>query len=306
MIGPIALDEHGPAYSIGDPGIAASRVVPKPDERHWHRPDTVLDGVVIAGADRLPALDLRAASVRGLAHREYGRVRQDSYAFRVTSDHRYLLVGVADGVGAGSLSHVAADIAMIEGTRLLSEMLAGAEPDRLPWDRLFAELAGMIIKAGRSWLPRDGATTEREIASWMATTALFGVIELNRENDEYPVHLVRVGDCSAWLLRADGSWAPQQAIKNADEEIHTSATAALPVIGGALPPPVRTALRPGEALVLMSDGVGDPLVDGAGEVGRVLSGAWQRPPRDVDFAAQVGFAKRTYDDDRTVVAVWPR
>jgi hypothetical protein len=119
------------------------------------------------------------------------------------------------------------------------------------------------------------------------------------------VHLARVGDCSAWLLRADGSWAPQQAIKNADEEIHTSATAALPVLGGALPPPVRTALRPGEALVLMSDGVGDPLVDGAGEVGRVLSGAWRRPPRDVDFATQVGFAKRTYDDDRTVVAVWP-
>jgi hypothetical protein len=64
-------------------------------------------------------------------------------------------------------------------------------------------------------------------------------------------------------------------------------------------------VRPGEVLVLMSDGVGDPLVDGAGEVGRVLSGAWRRPPRDVDFAAQVGFAKRTYDDDRTVVAVGP-
>jgi serine/threonine protein phosphatase PrpC len=300
-------------YSIGNPGVAASRVVPKPDKRHWLRPDTVLDGLVIAGAEEDPVLELRAASVRGLAHREYCRVRQDAYAFRATPDGQYLLIGVADGVSAGELSHLAADWVVSSGTQALSRLLRTTAPDDLPWHSIFVDLASLITDRGSQTLARSGTAPEadserltgREVGEHMATTALFAVVDLCARPEGHTVHVMRVGDCSAWILRDEGDWVAMHPIKNADEQIHTSAVAALPAVSGGFSPPVRTTLSPGDALFLMSDGVGDPLADGIGEVGDFLANAWHRPPVDLDFAAQVGFARRSYDDDRTVVGVWP-
>jgi hypothetical protein len=56
----------------------------------------------------------------------------------------------------------------------------------------------------------------------------------------------------------------------------------------------------------MTDGIGDPLAAGTGEVGRFLTGVWSTPPASgLEFAAHVGFARRSFDDDRTAVAFWP-
>jgi hypothetical protein len=115
-----------------------------------------------------------------------------------------------------------------------------------------------------------------------------------------------LGDTSAWQLRPDREmpWESLREVKNAGSTIASSATAAVPLIPRQLPPPVSARLCPGEALVLMSDGVGDPLGGGTGEVGASLASAWRLPPDPLNFAAQVGFARRTFDDDRTVVAIW--
>ena len=55
----------------------------------------------------------------------------------------------------------------------------------------------------------------------------------------------------------------------------------------------------------MSDGVGNPLawVD---EVRTTLSRWWAAPPDIYDFGRQVGFARQTHVDDRTVVGLWKR
>jgi hypothetical protein len=51
-----------------------------------------------------------------------------------------------------------------------------------------------------------------------------------------------------------------------------------------------------------------PLGTGHGGVGNlfgeVLTGPWV--PSLIEFAHAVGFSRETFDDDRTVVAVWPR
>ena len=36
-----------------------------------------------------------------------------------------------------------------------------------------------------------------------------------------------------------------------------------------------------------------------------LAAWWARPPDPLTFAAQVGFARKTHVDDRTVVGIWP-
>ena len=85
--------------------------------------------------------------------------------------------------------------------------------------------------------------------------------------------------------------------------IATSAVHALPLIPSEPDSPMRVVVGPEDALVLVSDGIGDPLGDGTGEVGAFLASVWSRPPAALDFAAQVGFARKSYDDDRTAVAL---
>jgi hypothetical protein len=296
-------------YAVGDPGRAPAGVVPVADLAWPERPDTVVDGFSVTDAGDREVVRVRAASVRGLSHRWTGQVRQDEYGWRVTHDRRHLVVCVADGVSSGPLSHIAAGCAVRYGVDLLSRLLLDHEPADLPWDHVLHEVANVIVGTGVPMLwpgtENVAAVPIRAVAEQMATTALYAVVDLLPVDGRHDVTLVPVGDTSAWVLAGDGRWEPRQPVKNADAEVHSSSVFALPMTPAAPIAPVWTTVGAGEALVLMTDGVGDPLSGGTGEVGRFLARVWQRPPADLEFAAQVGFVRRTYDDDRTAFAVWP-
>lgn len=289
-------------YAVGEPGRAATEVVSVPDPENWHRRASVADGFVVRPEGGPPIAEVRAASLRGLSHRAYGRTRQDEYAYQLTPDGRYLVLCVADGLSSGSWSHYAAEVAARTGVTLLVSALAHTEPAELDWDRLVREVAGHIVAFARKRLPGGAELEVSEVAEWMSTTAVYAVAGLGDEVMD--VHVGSVGDSSAWVLTEQG-WEPMADVKNADADVHSSAVGALPLVPAQ--PVVRrhAQVEPGEVLVLMSDGVGDPLHTGTGEVGRFLAQSWRTPPDDLAFAAQVGFRKRSYDDDRTVVAVWP-
>jgi len=55
----------------------------------------------------------------------------------------------------------------------------------------------------------------------------------------------------------------------------------------------------------MSDGIGDALGSGTGEVGEFLAKVWRRPPSPLAFAAQAEFSRKSFDDDRTALVFWP-
>jgi serine/threonine protein phosphatase PrpC len=63
-------------------------------------------------------------------------------------------------------------------------------------------------------------------------------------------------------------------------------------------------LEPGGVLLLCTDGLALPLGDGGGDVGRLLARELASPPDVVDFARLLDFSRSTYDDDRSLVAVW--
>lgn len=296
-------------YVVGDPGRAASHTVPLPDEAHWDRHDTVLDGVTVR-AERRVLGELRAVSIRGLAHRHYGRVRQDEYSYRRTQDGRYLVMCVADGVSIGKHSHYAAMAATQRGTRKLVAHLRDGTPADLNWPAFISSVSDQIVRSGQKYLTSRGITdgtelTPREVANHLATTVLYAVLDLHAEQGAHRVDLCAVGDTSAWVLRADQEWEPLQPVKNEGATLYSSSVSALPASSPAQAVPMRTLVHPGEALVLMSDGVGDALGAGTGEVGRFLADVWQRPPSPLAFAAQTEFARKSFDDDRTVLAFWP-
>jgi len=312
---PAAAAEVGPgwrgefrftSFEVGDPGAAAT-VPAFPDPENWDIRDTVLDGVRLRGAGELPSMELRAASARGRSHRYEGTVRQDAYAYR--SDGRFVVLAVTDGVSDGPLSHVAANIVSQHGCHMIARQLETTDPEALDWGNILEVLATKVVSAGRRRLsqtrPDADQLEPREIARHLATTALFAVLGMAAVDGFHPVHLLPHGDTSAWILRSGRTWEPQQAVKNNGKDVASSATRALPYFPERAPAAIRARLGPADTLVLMTDGIGDPLGDGAGSVGAFLAEQWQHPPEPLAFAAHVDFARRSHDDDRTAVAVWP-
>ena len=294
-------------YSVGDPGAAASKVRAVPDEAEWDRRDTVLDGVEIQDDRRRTLLHLRAASVRGLTHRYAGTVRQDEYAFRRTRNGRHLVVAVADGVSNSPQSHHAAALITRTGCKLVADQLDEQPPDRLDWTSVVELLSHEIVLFAGRRRPAGEAEGEldyRSVAQQMAATALFGVVDLQAVDGELAAHVFAVGDSSGWVLRGGRDWVPLHDVKNSGDGPASSTTRALPAVTRGEPPAIEVRLRPADVLVLMSDGVGDPLGDGRGPVGDFLAEAWRTPPPAVAFAGQVDFARRSHDDDRTAVALW--
>jgi hypothetical protein len=127
-------------------------------------------------------------------------------------------------------------------------------------------------------------------------------VDLEPGAADLPFTCAAVGDPSAWSVAADVVERVCGTV--GDALFASSATYALP---GPQPAPLTTAtgvLRPGGTLLLVTDGIGDPLGTGTGEVGRFVATNWSSPVSALRFAAQVDFARRSFDDDRTALAVW--
>ncbi|WP_045744166.1 protein phosphatase 2C domain-containing protein [Actinoplanes rectilineatus] len=307
---PADPDASRPPSTIGDPGRAHAEVRPRLRADPSQPPDTVSDHGT-AGA-----LDVRAASVRGLSHRESGAPRQDAYGLAVTADERFLIVAVADGVSAGPLSHVAASFVARRGPRDVARRLdSGVAPGSLPWPEIFTALAGTIIAEGARSLCRAEparyaatAPSEEEVAAAMATTATFLVCPVGPALGAVrEVQVAWLGDSPVWALDPAGGWHNLSAIKGFGEEVGSSGVVALPQVprDPADLPHACCPVPDDWTLLVMTDGTGDPLGPGQGEVAARLAGWWRRPPPPLLFTEQVGFGRRSYDDDRTVVAVWP-
>jgi serine/threonine protein phosphatase PrpC len=233
---------------------------------------------------------------------------QDAYAYRC--DGRHVVVAVADGVGSGRLSHVASNIVTQHGCQLVTARLATTPAAELDWGEILEVMAKKVLNAGRrrmSVAADDPPPAFADVARLMSTTILFVVLEMMpRPDGHLTAYVMAHGDTSAWILRhGRDAWEPLQAVKNASAEVATSATAALPYVPASRPDALVLTVGPQDVLLLASDGIGDPLSDGAGPVGAFLADRWRTAPEPLAFAAHVDFARRSHDDDRTAVALWP-
>ncbi len=285
-------------WEIGDPGDSFTQIRPLYGST-LDTPDTVLDG------GQLGTFSVYAASVRGLSHRQTGTPRQDAYGVATSKDERWLVLTVADGVSSGRQSHRAAQIVARHATHQVARMLDGRATalTQTEWYDLFHKLSQQILSTGEQRMK----VSRSEVAAAMATTVTVLVCPTEAEDGQRRVQVAWLGDSPAWVIEADGTWSCLTEVKGAGQEVASSATVALPQLpDDSTKLPVREQWVGVHAVILaMSDGVGDPLGDGTGEVGRALAQAWSGVPASaLDFALQVGFGRKSYDDDRTVVGVW--
>jgi hypothetical protein len=274
---------RGPV-TIGEPAAAIEPILAATDP---YRPDTIADGGTAFG------LTVRAASVRGLYKRYTGGPRQDDVCLRLHADTGTLIAAVADGVSGAPRSDLGAALAVRYATAAVARQLDGDAA--LDWTGVFEQAAWALVEEHRRASGDAGAGVDEASAS-LGTTLLVAAV---RGAD---VEVAAVGDSPAFVLTGkdyDAVVGSQESV----DGLLGGGVHALPRATGAVQFS-RCALDPAAVLLLCTDGVALPLAGGTGEVGRVLARELARPPDVVDFARLLDFSRSTYDDDRSLIAVW--
>lgn len=262
----------------------------------WRLPSVQPRNGVAADQAVLGDLQVRAASVVGPAHRRdeaEAQPRQDSYCLLPVRQGRYLVAAVADGVSSARFSATGSANAArmaVETVRATFEAEKGIKPQFAT--RQFATIANALA---------DEANRSGDRPSDYATTLIVAIVPARADVDGgRSVWLAWLGDSSAWLL-GTGGWL-QVAGQSKDRMDCNVLDAYLP----GHPEKVNSAtvhLPAGQALVLMTDGLGDALND-VSSMPDALCTRWASPPSLLAFLRDLCFDAPGQDDDRTAVAVW--
>jgi hypothetical protein len=288
---------------IGRPAAPAPARAPAAQP---YRPDVVADGW------SSPHFEVRCASVRGAAHRFRGEPRQDEFAV-VPHDSGALVAVVADGLSAAPMSHLGATMACRTVVEYLLRAL-DADPDAdVDWPDLLRCAGWSLVEyAARQPPPGPGGARTagpaepdpRAAERALATTVIVALVR-PRPPGRATAALARVGDSAAWVL-GGGEWRPVFP-PSPYAEVLPDGVAALPRV----PPdvaPVEVELGDGDVLLLGTDGFADPLTDAladGGAAGKLFAEALAGPPPMLRLAWLLDFDGETYDDDRTLLGVWP-
>ncbi|WFE93198.1 protein phosphatase 2C domain-containing protein [Micromonospora sp. WMMD987] len=252
-----------------------------------YRPDTVIDGWAADG------FAVRAASVRGPGHRASGVPRQDDFAVATVAGS--VIAVVADGVSNAPLSHLGATMVC----RTVVDYLLRADAP-VDWHDLLRCAGWALVEyAGRQW----GETDPQRAETLLASTVVVALVRPDGPGRAV-AQLVRVGDSAAWRLR-DGGWEPLfTTLSDPRDELLPDGVAALPRVPTDVDP-VEVVIAAGDVLVLATDGFAEPLGHGTGDLGRLFGDGLATPPTMTRLAWMLDFTGGSWDDDRTVLAVWP-
>ncbi|WP_194910346.1 protein phosphatase 2C domain-containing protein [Catenulispora rubra] len=284
--------------------IAGPEFEPRPPEQFaFDFPDTECDGW------STPDFTVRSASVRGASHRYSRKPRQDAARVAVHEDSGAVVFAVADGVSGATDSQLGAleacRAAMERLLYLLSQDAGGTRGGTLDLDSVAHHAAERLRQLSAWRLGSSDPQSSAVAAGWYATTLVAGILQ--QEPTGPRVRVCRIGDSGAWLLdRATGSYHALFGTKTgSDTDLVSNAVRPLPHV----PDPVEQTtehLTANEVLLIGTDGFGDPLGDGDGLVGALFARHLAVPPSPLRMAHVLDFSRETFDDDRTLVAVWPR
>jgi serine/threonine protein phosphatase PrpC len=274
---------------IGEP---VAEFEPRPPRTRTYRPDTAADGWA---TERFV---LRAASVRGYQHRHDGAPRQDDFAVSWHEESGAIVVAIADGVSSVELAHVGATLACRTAIDYLTRWLDKQDGDAPDWLDLVKCASWALVEFAGAQL---GDGNPREVADEMLATTLVVALVRPREDGSATASLVQVGDSEAWVLHEE-RW---QRLDGHDDDLVTPAVFALPRVPEHLDVH-EVELTEGDVLVLGTDGLGGPLGDGSGSVGNRFAESLATVPTPLELAHLLDFSRETFDDDRTLVVVWPR
>lgn len=268
---------------------------PRPPAALSYRPDTICDGW------STEHFTVRLASVRGYSHRYNGSPRQDDAEAAFHRKSGSVIFAVADGVSNARYAHLGATAACRSAMQSLHAQLdVGIEA--VSWVAVLDQtVRGLTAQAAVTL--GDDHPTPAVVLDLFATTLVAGYVAVDKAGAV--ASMVQVGDTSAWILCDDRYRHVLKTKRDPREQVISSAVAPLPQI----PRPITSAtvrLHQDVVLLVGTDGFGDPLGDGDGQVGLLFASQLRTPPSGHSFAHLLDFSRETFDDDRTLVGIWPR
>jgi hypothetical protein len=296
---PVTAPVSGVDPSPWNPVVVDTPIVafePRPADARAYRADTIID------AFATPSFVVRAASTRGYSHRAGRTPRQDDFAVAWHEGSGAVVVAVADGVSAAPLSHVGATLAV---RQVIAGVLDALDADdEIDWHAVVSRAAWALVEHAQQRLGVDVTTEDAAAeAERIVATALI-VAVVRADGADTSVATAVVGDCIAMTL-GRGTFRHLIGGKATTGLTITSGVDCLPRIPSIVKPSVFHCGHD-EVVLIGTDGFGDALGDGDGHVGELFAGALASPPPPLRFAHVVDFSRETFDDDRTVVALWRR
>ncbi len=266
-----------------------------------YRPDTVVDGGSASG------LIVRAASVRGRSKRFHGQAREDDLCLRPSAARQALVIAVADGLGSATRGGLGAALAVRHAVEAIEEELVERAPESLQWPTIFNRAAAALVvehrrAAGEEHRERPGQDEAQAVSRDLGTTLTLAVVERSTAGG-MQASVAAIGDSPAFRL-AGSAYELLVGEREQDDDFSTSAVLALPYL--PVPEARSVRLERDEVLLIGTDGFSGPLGSGGGDVGQLFARELVTPPPLSSWSYLVDFAKATYDDDRTLVAVWPQ
>jgi serine/threonine protein phosphatase PrpC len=289
VVGQVDSAPDGGAADMEAEAVAMSGLATKSAQ---YRPDSAVDGW------RATPFVVRAASVRGDAHRYRGIPRQDDMSLAWSAEADLLVIAVADGVSGASLSHLGASTVCRYATDLVLRGPGPAEP--AAWAELLRACAWGLVDLDQRLeaLPQPDPRRTEEL---LATTLC--IVTLSPETEGATVRAASVGDSGLAVISDDGIVPLLGGKAPAADGIIDSGVVPLPRVPEQ-PATGEWRLSADETLLVGTDGIWDAVGDGSGTVGRYLVDALGSGlPGRADFLRLVDFYRDTYDDDRTLVAV---
>ncbi|MFE2061831.1 protein phosphatase 2C domain-containing protein [Streptomyces sp. NPDC059467] len=282
---PILIDGAAPGFTYRPPAGGLS-----------YRPDTVCDGW------STDALDLRLASVRGYAHRAEGRPREDDAAAAYDEISKAVVFAVADGVSDARQPHIGSQLACRSAVGELLDQVRANGGHVTDWGKLLGTVHWQLREQAARLLRRQDATVE-ETADLLATTLVAGAATPTPEGVQ--VALVSVGDSGVWAIKHGQLYGLSGGKELGSDGLVSSAVQPLPYVPADIRPRA-VHLDPGMVLLVGTDGFGDPVGDGRGRVADLFTNELTTPIPPLAFAFTLDFYRETFDDDRTLLALWPR
>lgn len=294
----LPVDPAGPWAGHWQPIVVdrpALSSAPRPPSGLSYRPDTVCDGWTA------PFLDLRLASVRGYAHRYEGRPRQDDAAAAFDPGTGVVAFAVADGLSSAREPHVGAQLACRSAVDEILGQVCRTGGFVEDWLVLLKAVAWQLIEQARRVL-RDPHAGAAETADLIGTTLVAGTATPTDHGVE--VAAVAVGDSGVWWMADDRITQVLGGGYTGSDGVPASATKPLPHVPSALRPRLFNLVS-GTVVLIGTDGFGDPLGDGQGAVADLFLSELLTPIPALGFAHLLDFSRGTFDDDRTLIALWP-
>jgi serine/threonine protein phosphatase PrpC len=210
-------------------------------------------------------------------------------------------------MGSATRSSLGAALAVRHAVEAVEQQLVDRAPAEIDWTAVFNRAAAALLVEHRRGTdesatdPPDNVET-RAVSRELGTTLTVAIVEA-RGDRQMDVNVAAIGDSPALRL-AEGTYELLVGERETDESFSTSAVIALPYLPA---PESRNArLMPDEVLLVCTDGFSEPLSGGNSDVGRMFARELAVPPPLCSWSYLVDFAKATYDDDRTLVAIWPQ